>query len=265
MDFFEKIDAYLDGELTGSELSSFLEEMKHNPDLAKEVELFKNVNTLLNDKAEEESKRKYLEKLHREYMNTHNKKLKSSITPDTNPYSYHLRNFYYEATAGLTILLIAAGIYIFSWFGSNSNTELFAAYYSPYVYSGTTRGNCNDNSSTEDSFDKGLKQYEAANYSSAIPFFQNTLAEDSLKCGANFFIGICYMETKQYNKAITSFQKIVSSGGSNDYSESARWYLGLCYLENGNKLQALSQFRFLEVNSDYYKTKSLEILTRLEE
>jgi len=44
MDYFKLIDAYLNGDLTGSELSDFLRELKRNPNLAHEVELHKKAN-----------------------------------------------------------------------------------------------------------------------------------------------------------------------------------------------------------------------------
>jgi TolA-binding protein len=263
MAFFKKIDAYLDGELTGSELSSFLDEMKHNSELAKEVELYKNVNTLLQDKAADDSKRKDLEKLHEEFMNSRSKSDKNSVAAPLIIKRNRSRKFYYAVAAGLAIFIIASGIYFFMKYNSYSNQKIFAAYYMPYEYSSATRGVSDDKVTKQDPFDKGLEQYEAANYSAAIPFFLTTLLEDTVAYGADFFVGICYIETDQYNKALTSFQKIISSK-SIDYSEEAHWYLGLCYLKTENKLKAIEQFKFLIQNSSYYKSKSEEILSKIE-
>lgn len=263
MDFFKKIDAYLDGELTGSELNNFLEEMKRNRELASEVELYKNVNKLLHDKAADDNKRKDLEELHLEYIKSRNKIKKNSIAAPLIIKLNRRRIFYYAVAAGLAILIIASGIYFFTRINSYSNQELFADYYMPYEYSSATRGAGDDKNIKEDPFDKGIDQYEAANYSVAIPFFQKSLKEDTTDLGADFFCGICYIETNQYNKALTSFQKIISAR-SISYSEEAYWYLGLCYLKTENKKKAIEQFRFLEQDSGYYMAKSQEILSKME-
>jgi len=67
-DYFKQVDEYVDGELTGSELSDFIQEMNRNPELSKEVDLYRKVNKLLMDMNDQNKKREDLEKLHEEYM-----------------------------------------------------------------------------------------------------------------------------------------------------------------------------------------------------
>jgi anti-sigma factor RsiW len=67
-DYFKQIDEYVDGELTGSELSDFIKEMNRNPELSKEVELYKKVHGLLNEMADYRKKREDLNQLHEEYL-----------------------------------------------------------------------------------------------------------------------------------------------------------------------------------------------------
>jgi hypothetical protein len=74
MDYFKLINAYLNGDLTGSELSDFLKEVKNNPILANEVELHKDLYKFLYKKADELKKREDLEKLQAEFMKSRKEK-----------------------------------------------------------------------------------------------------------------------------------------------------------------------------------------------
>lgn len=76
-DYFKQVDEYVDGELTGSELSDFIKEMNRNPKLSKEVELYRKVNKLLLEQADIRIKREDLKQLHEEYL--------KSITNKQNP------------------------------------------------------------------------------------------------------------------------------------------------------------------------------------
>jgi negative regulator of sigma E activity len=70
--YFKQIDEYIDGELTGSELSDFIKELGRNPELSKEVELYKDVNKLLLEKVDNLRKRDDLDRMHEEYMRSRN-------------------------------------------------------------------------------------------------------------------------------------------------------------------------------------------------
>jgi anti-sigma factor RsiW len=78
-DYFKQVDEYVDGELTGSELSDFIKEMNRNPELFKEVELYKKVNGLLYELADYNKKREDLKQLHEEYMKSRKEKQNPEI------------------------------------------------------------------------------------------------------------------------------------------------------------------------------------------
>jgi hypothetical protein len=77
-DYFKFVDAYIDGELTGSELSDFIKELNRNTELAREVELHKDLYKFLYKKADELKKREDLKRLHEEYMKSRNEKENNS-------------------------------------------------------------------------------------------------------------------------------------------------------------------------------------------
>jgi anti-sigma factor RsiW len=78
-DYFKQVDEYVDGELTGSELSDFIKEMNRNPELSKEVALYKKVNGLLSEMAEDNKKFEDLRLLQEEY----NKSRKDKKNPQS--------------------------------------------------------------------------------------------------------------------------------------------------------------------------------------
>jgi len=77
--YFKLIEAYVAGELTGSELSDFIQELARNPELAKQVNLSRDLDKFLYDDA---ARSKFIENLNRieeEYM----KSRKDKQNPET--------------------------------------------------------------------------------------------------------------------------------------------------------------------------------------
>ena len=76
----------------------------------------------------------------------------------------------------------------------------------------------------------------------------------------NYYSGIAYIETNNFDKAIECFEFFTNSG-LNDRTEIARWYLALCYLKTNNIGKVIEQFKLIvEEGTGYYNESMLDIL-----
>jgi tetratricopeptide (TPR) repeat protein len=260
MDYFKLIDAYIDGELTGSELSDFIKEMERNSELAREVELYKDVNKFLYKKADELKKREDLNRLHEEFMKSRSEKENKPTVP-LYPSHGKKKNIYYYITAAASIIIVI-GIYFLCRSNTYNNEELFATYYMPYEESTATRGGSIDTVDSNTLYNKAIAEYEALQFSNAAKYFEKLVQTDSTNYEAYFLLGVSYIETNNISGAIHSFLKIIRAGTSL-FEDNARWYLGLCYLKADEQQNAIEQFRYLETNNAFCRKQSAEILSKI--
>ena len=59
----------------------------------------------------------------------------------------------------------------------------------------------------------------------------------------HFELGYCYYQAKNYEQAISSFNKIVSNNGKDDLQQNAWYHLGDSYLKTGDKHRAMTAFK----------------------
>jgi TolA-binding protein len=257
MDFFKLIDPYIDGELTGSELSDFIKELERNPELLREVELHKDVNKFLYKKADEIKKRQELDEIHAEFMKSRSEKEEKSPSY----FKKSRRLYYYTGAAALIIILI--GLFFILQHNTYSNEELFTAYYKPYEVSTTTRGIRIDTIVSHTLYNSAITEYEALKFPEAAKYFEQFVQTDSTNYKAYFLLGISYIETDDIGGAIQSFQKIIKAGTSL-YDDNARWYLGLCYLKTNETEKACEQFKYLININAFCSKQASEILVKIE-
>jgi TolA-binding protein len=260
MNCFKLIDAYLDGELTGSELSAFTRELEHNPELASEVELHKDVNKFLYKKADELKKREDLNRMHEEFMKSRSEKENNQKVSSLKHAKKQKKIFYYIAAAASVVIFV--GLFFILKQSSYTNQKLFTAYYKPYEVSTTTRGGRIDTVDSHTLYNKAITEYEALQFSKAAKYFEQFVQTDSTNYEAYFLLGISYIETDNIKGAIQSFLRIINSEESL-YEDNARWYLGLCYLKNDEVQKASEQFCFLVNTKAFCSIQASEILEKL--
>jgi len=96
-------------------------------------------------------------------------------------------------------------------------------------------------------YEKGLRQFKARDYDSALATFQSLMQGDpgtTLSDNCQYWIGECYYARGDYNQAISEFERVFSFENSNK-SDDAQLKLGLCYLKLGDKSQARVEFQRL--------------------
>ena len=116
-------------------------------------------------------------------------------------------------------------------------------------------------------YDDALKQYRAKKYQDAISIFSELLvsdAENALSDNCQYWIGESYYGLRNYNQAITEFEKVFLFPSSNKVDDS-QLKLGLCYFRLGDKEQARAEFDRLIANypTSEYKATAQKYLTQL--
>lgn len=147
-------------------------------------------------------------------------------------------------------------------YSCNSNQEqlnsIFEIYYEKYP-------NIHDPMTGENQVPASpYQQYEAGNYAVAISGFDSLLTNQPDQKFANFYLGLSYFETGDYQKAVSPFQNAIDSK-SNLLVAPALFYSALAQLKLSKKEEAISLLNKIKKNHDYYYPRSREILALIEE
>ena len=88
----------------------------------------------------------------------------------------------------------------------------------------------------------GESYFNIGNYKKALPFLLNYNKESGKWTNVDYYqLGYAYYETKDYNKAIELFSKII--GKKDRLAQNAYYYLAECYLKENRKTSALNAYR----------------------
>ena len=245
IDYSEFIERYLDGEMSGHELTWFEKELDSNEWLQSELNLRKKVNmAILKDKFMQ-----YRDELEEAYAVTQGGE---NVIP-------RKRKRVYWGGSLVATILIAAVLY-FSLSESNvSHEKLFNQYYKPFESNMTFRSADNNLNS---SLSKAMQLYENKNFADALVLFEEILQSDPDRVGLNLYSGISRMELHEYEKAGTSFDKVINDQ-FNLYIEQAEWYLSLCYIITNQNDKAVQLLDKIVDNKSYNYKAAKRILKKL--
>ncbi|OXG09358.1 Tetratricopeptide repeat-containing protein [Flavobacterium araucananum] len=215
-------DQYLQGEMTVEQRNSFEKQLSEDPELASELETFKDVQSHLTNKFEHEEQREAFKANLTAISDKHFNANKPKVVL--------MRPWYYAAAASAIILF---GLFFFDY-----NNPTFADYDNPETASFVERGNS----------DAALKEAQTAfndgKYAVAIPLFEEILKENKTP-EIQYFYGVSLLEESKCAKAEAVFNALIS--GTSVYKEKAKWNLALSklkqkkYKECKQVLQTISQ------------------------
>jgi tetratricopeptide (TPR) repeat protein len=240
------IERYLRGEMIPDELNWFEKEIEGNQQLRNDIKLHKKIDAVLSDSELIELKNQ-LELIHQEI---------EKVTENGQGAIRKIYKRVYYSSAALVV-----GVFIFTMYLTNRNfttQKLIDRFYEPEVASVTLRGT----DTNKDLLAKAMTFYNHKEYGQAIEIFESILNEDESKIGLNLYSGISHMEIEKFDIANERFQRIIDDK-PNPFVESATWYLGMCYLQTENKEKALEQFEALVGSDGFYKKEAKRIIRRM--
>lgn len=251
------ISKYINGELTGAELTAFERLLQQDKALADEVNFHKLVDETLAENYRATSELDDNEQL--EFEGILSKVMNSEEISGSTIHESETQasSNIFRKLIPFAALAAAAALLLFFWLGGdsqNENSNLADDYYSQsqYEYSFSTMGH-GDNNLIE-----AEKAYKAGDYNKAINIFKNY--PDDLR--AQIAKGNAEYNLMKYDEAVKTFEKIRNSKNVS-FRNYANWYLALTYLKKDNKNQAIELLKQLPKNADFYK-QAQELIKELE-
>lgn len=245
----EEIENYLSEELEENERQAFEEEMLINTDLMKDVKICNEINEAIGEK-DIMALRKNLGKI--KDTEIRDDVQKRGITAP------RIQKAVWVAAASIVLLM---GLSITFRENSLSNAQLYHQFYQPFESGiGINRS---ATPSGESLVNKAILKMNEKDYDSALSLFAEVLKTDKYNVIGNFYTGAIQQKKGEYDAAISSFSNVIRQG-DNLFVEQSQWYIGLCYLNRNEREKAIRQFKKIVEQKGYYQKESEAILKKLE-
>ena len=182
------------------------------------------------------------EKVHK-YKKTYDDTLdKIDVDQDRKGISYKKLGLAAAFLAGIIVV-----IYLMISSSDTGSAKLYSEYYEPYP----VINNIRSDQVSEDSFEKGLKQYEQASYDDAVLQLSAIIPEDSRYSQAQFYLGQSYLAKDDFDKAIEIFSG-QAKNNSSIFQSHSKWYLALSYIKVGKPQEAANILEEIAGNENAY-------------
>ena len=226
-----RIEEYLDGNMSEKESKEFQNAMQEDSKLANDVSIVKEVNQTISQNRKLKEFQKQLDSLNDTYFPMEEENHQSQGVVRQLP----RRNLRRWLVAASILILVVSSIFV--WTSHNNgvdSTTLFAAHYEPYGLG--QRGNDSNLNELEQ---KAAFVYNNNNFTEATPLFEELIQIDPSNEKNILRLGSAYLSTNQSQKAVDAFQKIISNPQS-ALVQTAQWYQALAYLQLENDSAAKS-------------------------
>ncbi|MEM9547772.1 MAG: hypothetical protein AAGA77_17450 [Bacteroidota bacterium] len=252
---YEKIEAYLNGNLSASELNDFEEQLRTDEELAEQVVLFKDIHFVIED--EDTLKFQHIvENSEKDYFESSNANTHSNL--DSNKIRRNLKWFIVMAV----IVFLSVLIWNRIQHPAPSNQELFALYFEPFVINDDLRGPTKD----ENQFIKAIDLYQEGRFDQASAMFNTLTEQDHSNMIYAFYLANSTLNQtpRDFDLAKKQYEKIITEGKS-IYVSDSKWYLSLIALVQGNKNLARSILLELQKQGHHKNGKVQNLLDQLKE
>lgn len=225
---------YVDGEMTDNEKEEFERRLSTDELLKQE---FTNLQIA------KEAVKQY--GLKTKVAGIHSQMMKEMGEKPVRRMSQTRRTFRYVVAVAASIVLVIVLIEAYKFY-TLSPEKLYAKNYTAYELT-TTRGGSDTASVIENA-------YRQKKYSEVIKLNANSV----LSIKDVFLTGLAYLETKDYSRAVSSFQVVVAEVKDikSVLKDASEYYLALAYLQNRDYDQAIELMNSIHNNSSHlYKAK----------
>lgn len=226
------IEQYMADEMAPFKRIAFEQELKTNPDLAKELKLSQNIDSALRRNDIIDLRQKLNNAMHPGH----------TVKNEMPVVHIRFRKWWYVAAMLVAFLVVSAIVYMQKSPG-NLNDSLFNEYYTSENIIDQTRG--------DENIVQAVVKFQEKDFRTASLLFKRILDADNSNIAVRFYYGISNIETGNYDNSIKAFTDIINQN-DNLYIEHAEWYLGLCYLKNNQKAEAIGQFAIVASDPDNF-------------
>jgi len=243
----EEIDGYIYNELTESELTRFEVELSQNKDLHSEIDLIKNIDIALQE-TDIMQLRNNLKNI--EIENSNEKRTERSIGINIIPRKLAIS----IAAASLILFMGITGLLRYT-----SEADIYQNFYTKYETTGITRSSTTNSDQT---FALALQKYNNQDYNSALNLLQEVISKDQDNMASHFYSAVSLQELGKYKNAIKEYE-IVVVNKDNLFIEQAQWYIGLCFIQTKEDKKAIRQFKKIVNDKGFYEDKAQAILRKM--
>ena len=244
----EEIEGYLYNELSDDQFASFEAELANNQELSDEISLMRNIDLAL--------KENDVMNLRNKIQNIAGEIAAEKQTEQSFVGQFKARKFVFASVAASLILLLGiAGLLS----RQSSQGELYQKFYTTYQTTGINRS---ASSTTDQKLTAALQKFDNQDYNNALNLFQEVVSRDQNNMVGHFYSGVALQETGKYQNAIKEYNT-VKINKDNLFVEQADWYIGLCYLQTNEDKKAFNQFSEIAKNSGFYQQKAQAILRKM--
>lgn len=244
----EELENYLHNELSTEEMASFEAELSSNKKLQEEIEFIRDIDAALSES---------------DVMHLRSKLqgLSGAIAGDHQAQRSIAGRFGFKkiamatVAASLILLLGLTGLLT----RESSTSDIYHDFYTRYESSGTSRS---AGISVNKAMAEALQKYEVQDYESALELFGQVLAQDPSNMASHFYSGVSLQETGKYSRAIEEYATVIVDK-DNLFTEQAEWYTGLCYLQTHEEKKAIRQFRKIAQRGGFYQRKAQDLLKKI--
>jgi len=244
----EEIENYIYNTLSEEEMASFEAELSSNSKLFEEVDLIKNIDLALNE-SDVMKLRSNLQAIAGEIASE--KQTERSFIG-----RFKTRKIVFSAVAATLILLLGISGLLSR---QSSQSELYHKFYSKYTTSVVARSS---SSTTDHTLAIALQKFDNQEYETSRSLLQEVISRDQNNMVGHFYAGASLQELGKYQDAIKEYETVIVDK-DNLFIEQAEWYIGMCYLQTNENKKAYKQFKKIADNQGFYQPKAQAILQKL--
>ncbi len=244
----EEIEQYLYNELPEDKLASFEGELSSSTELREEVKLVSDIDQALkeNDIMQLRSSLQHIAQDISEQQQS-----QRSFVAKFNPKKVLLSS----AAAFLILLLGVTGLLN----RQLSPDEIYRKFYNTYQTSLVSRS---ESTAVNQALATALVRFNDKDYTAALELLQQVNESDPQNAAGHFYAGAAFQEAGNYSRAIDQYQVVISNE-DNLFTEQAQWYIGLCYLQTNDNRKAYKQFKKIAEIQGFYQQNAKEILRKM--
>ena len=244
----EEIEGYLYNEFSESGMAAFEAELADNKALYAEIELIKNIDNAL--------KENDIMQLRNKLRNISDENIKEKLSERSIALKFRPRKLAISVVAASLILLMGLTALLSRY---SNEGDIYQKFYAKYETTGISRSS---NTIADQTLTLALQKFESKDYESALNLLQEVISKDQNNTVGHFYSGVSFQELGKYQNAIKEYEEVVNEK-DNLFVEQAQWYIGLCYLQTNENKKAIKQFKKIAYTQGFYQQKALAILRKM--
>lgn len=161
--------------------------------------------------------------------------------------------FSWLIAAGIALIIVVGGFFLFQTLSMAPGEKLFLAYYEPMETGSLNQGGENP------MLAKALSAFENQEYEQAAVFLEELVLTEKSPT-ALLFLGLCHLELDRPEKAIPTFNRIPAES---DFYQEGVWYEAMGFLKLNKLPEAKKLLEISASNPNPHTEKAKEILQKI--